>query len=131
MFLALVSPSHPRFIVPFLPDPYSALATQPAHPQVDFQKSPSSDLVARLAASRPKKPTPLAKKLVRPICSKSYLQDFSRAGSRYPNGRFSARAQILLRLNQGRVFGKLYIYLQSDVLPILYFRRYKGLTQFL
>ena len=30
---------------PFLPDPYSALATQPAHPQVDVQKSPSSDLM--------------------------------------------------------------------------------------
>ena len=38
-------PSPSPFIFPCLPDPYSAFATQPAHPQVDFQKSPSSDLI--------------------------------------------------------------------------------------
>ena len=37
-------PSPPPLHCPVLPNPSSALTTQPAHPQVDVQKSPSSDL---------------------------------------------------------------------------------------
>ena len=43
--------------------------------QVDFQKSPSSDLIWRRTNSRPKQLTLLAKTLMRSTCSKSsYFQ---------------------------------------------------------
>ena len=83
MFVALVSPPHPP--PPSLSRPpkpllraYNAARSSPGRrSEKSFVRFNMRNLVARLAPSRPKKPAPLAKKLVRSTCNKSNPQDFS------------------------------------------------------
>ena len=81
-------PSPPPFHCPLPPRPLfyvcNAARSSPGRlSKKSFVRFNMPNLVARLAASRPKKPAPLAKKLVRSTCSKSNPQDFSHAGRRF------------------------------------------------
>ena len=129
-------PSPPPFIVPFLPDPYSALATQPAHPQVDVQKSPSSDLICATSSLAwllrcLKSPLRSLRNSWGRLVASLIPRTFRALARGIQMGDFRHVQKFCSAWTKDVFFGKLCIYLQSDILTILYFRRYKALTQFL
>ena len=129
-------PSPPPLHCPVLPNPYSALTTQPAHPQVDVQKSPSSDLICATSSLAwllrcLKSPLRSLRNSWGRLAASLIPRTFRALARGIQMGDFRHVQKFCSAWTKDVFFGKLCIYLQSDILPILYFRRYKALTQFL